>query len=71
ADADPDAPRFRLRTVVPEAAFTAPTAVEVNTPIVFDNTSEDGISYTWDFGDGTPATNKHPRIPTPSAAASR
>jgi len=60
ADADPDAPRFRLRTVVPEAAFTAPTAVEVNTPIVFDNTSEDGISYTWDFGDGNTSNEQTP-----------
>jgi PKD repeat protein len=27
---------------------------------VFDNTSADGISYTWDFGDGNTSTNKHP-----------
>ena len=60
ADANPDAPRFRLRTVVPEAAFIAPTTVEVNTPIVFDNTSADGISYTWDFGDGNTSTAQAP-----------
>ena len=52
ANADANVPRFLLRTVVPEADFAAPAMVEVNTPIVFENTSEDGISYTWDFGDG-------------------
>ncbi|MBK9513534.1 MAG: PKD domain-containing protein [Flavobacteriales bacterium] len=52
--------RFRLRTVVPEAAFIAPITVEVNTPIVFDNTSADGISYTWDFGDGNTSTAQAP-----------
>lgn len=56
ANDDPDAPRFLLRTVVPEANFTAPTTVEVNTPINFTNTSEDGISFTWDFGDGNTST---------------
>jgi len=60
ANADPDVPRFLLRTVVPEADFTAPATVEVNTSITFENTSEDGISYTWDFGDGNTSGSSGP-----------
>lgn len=52
--------RFLLRVLDPQAAFTAPTTVEVNTPVAFNNTSVDGMSFAWDFGDGTTSTEPMP-----------
>jgi PKD repeat protein len=42
--------------ITPTAAFTATTTAVVSQPITFTNltTGTQPISYTWDFGDGTP-----------------
>ncbi|HRH38104.1 MAG TPA: PKD domain-containing protein, partial [Flavobacteriales bacterium] len=52
--------RFMLRVLAPQAAFTAAATAEVGTPIAFANSSEDGISYAWDFGDGTTSAQASP-----------
>ena len=52
--------RFLLRVLAPQAAFTVAVTAEVNTPIAFTNTSVDGTSYAWDFGDGATSTAASP-----------
>ncbi len=54
---------------VTQNIFIAPTAdfnfssddVPLNREVVFTNLSRGGTSYLWDFGDGTTATEKHPK----------
>lgn len=44
--------------VVPQAAFTMTTPVGTGLPVVFDNQSTGtSLSYTWDFGDGSPVSS--------------
>ncbi len=53
---------FSACQVEPVASFTASKiAVEINETITFTNTSKDGDSYEWDFGDGsTKSTENSP-----------
>ncbi|MCX6243813.1 MAG: PKD domain-containing protein [Bacteroidetes bacterium] len=44
----------------PEAKFTAPTPVCVNTSVYFDNQSTSGCYYQWNFGDGTSSSETDP-----------
>ena len=41
----------------PLAQFNIEPQVCINTPLEFDNTSCNGIDYTWNFGDGSPVSN--------------
>ncbi len=42
----------------PVASFTtSKTSVETGEQITFSNTSKDGVTYNWDFGDGTSSTS--------------
>jgi|GEM_PF-2145019 len=41
--------------VPPAPAFSYTTAVSCNTTATFTNSTYNGISYSWDFGDGSPA----------------
>lgn len=46
---------------VPEPAFTAPaTGILAGEAVAFTYTGTAGISYLWDFGDGTSSTEMHP-----------
>lgn len=36
------------------------TEVEVNESVMFTNTTTDGVTYNWDYGDGTNSTDKEP-----------
>ncbi|MCB9184283.1 MAG: PKD domain-containing protein [Flavobacteriales bacterium] len=56
----PAATRFVLRVLAPQASFTSTSSVEVNTPIAFSNNSIDGVSYAWDFGDGSTSDEAEP-----------
>ena len=48
-------------TVAPSANFSQTTTTQnYNTPIQFLNTTSNGGSYLWDFGDGTTSTLEHP-----------
>jgi PKD repeat protein len=45
----------------PQANISADkTSVEVNEKVVFSNSTIDGVSYKWDFGDETTSTEKAP-----------
>ncbi len=45
----------------PEAAFTADKVnIELGEEIKFSNTTKDGFSYLWDFGDGSSSTDASP-----------
>lgn len=41
----------------PVAAFTANLNACLNTPVSFFNNSTGGVSYSWNFGDGSPLSN--------------
>jgi PKD repeat protein len=60
ADANPDAPRFRLRTVVPEAAFIAPTTVEVNTRSCSTTRAQTASATPGTSAMATPARHRAP-----------
>jgi PKD repeat protein len=45
----------------PEANFTAnKLAAEIDEEIAFTNISSDGVTYKWDFGDGSSSTDESP-----------
>jgi PKD repeat protein len=46
---------------VPVASFIfSPESVEVGDTVYFQSTSQNAISFKWDFGDGTGSTGEHP-----------
>lgn len=52
---------FASCTKEPEASFTfSPTSAVVGEPVTFTNTSLEGVSYSWDFGDGTTSEEASP-----------
>jgi carboxypeptidase T len=57
--------------VAPAASFSATTPVSLGTATVFSNTSGGTeLSYTWDFGDGSPASNEEHPVHTYAAVGS-
>lgn len=47
-------------TVVPNFTTMATSICSASSPILFKNTSVNGLSYFWDFGDGNTSTVQHP-----------
>ncbi|HRG58705.1 MAG TPA: PKD domain-containing protein [Bacteroidia bacterium] len=46
----------------PSASFTASkTNAEIDEEITFTNTSTDGVTYSWEFGDGATSTDESPK----------
>jgi PKD repeat protein len=53
---------FYSCTKEPSASFTMSKAsAEINEEIIFTNTSSDGVSYAWEFGDGGKSTDESPK----------
>lgn len=53
-------PQIPVTATINPLAISAYTYVQNNSEIQFTNTSENGLSYNWDFGDGTFSTEANP-----------
>ncbi|MFT3680297.1 MAG: PKD domain-containing protein [Ferruginibacter sp.] len=54
----PDSVSSNIRLAINVTAnITAPDKACVNKPVLFENTSAGGLSFIWDFGDGSPVSS--------------